>query len=99
MHRALDAVLLDQPITTFKPAIHDPFGSLRRLLQGKLRALPNVTKAVVGVVDDTLLIQATGGDVKDISELAKKHRPNGMTIDLMFTDTSAPVVLTRKKRL
>jgi hypothetical protein len=95
MHRALDVNLLK----TFPQAVKDTWGGLRRLLQSKLKSLPGVERAVVGVVDDTLLIQATGGELDAISALAKKHAPSGMDIDLLYTEVTPALRLTQKKRL
>lgn len=68
--------------------IEDTHGELRRRLQCALRALPGVTWAVVGVVDGTLLVQTTGGDVEEVSAVVQQHKPAGIEVDLRATQSA-----------
>lgn len=72
---SMPATLVDHTLPEPAIEIIDNYGELRRTLQGELKQLQGVTKAVVGVVDGMMLVQVAGGDVEAIAKVVKQHQP------------------------
>lgn len=81
-----DLALLDEdPVEILDETFVDEHADLRSTAKRVLGTLPGVKKVIVGVVDDVFLVQVRGGDVACVRQAAETIKPDGLSIDLLFS--------------